>query len=100
MRGSCERKKKLYSGKPPNQRGDQLKWRDLKVSEKSKEAGLRKIKSSESCTDHRYHCPGTPQTKMLKWGLVLRLRLWRMKKYKQNEAAQEPFQVKRGGEFT
>ena len=31
-------------GKPPNQQGDQLRWKDLKVTEKGIAAGLRRAK--------------------------------------------------------
>ena len=54
-----------HSGKPPNQQRDQLRQRDLKVSKKSTAAGLRRAKQRESCTDHRSHCPHTPQPEML-----------------------------------
>ena len=41
-------KRNPYPGKPPNPWGDQLRWKDLKVAEKSTVAGLRGEKQSES----------------------------------------------------
>ena len=41
---------------------------NLKASEKSTAARLRKAKERESCTDHRYHCPQTSRAETLRWG--------------------------------
>ena len=46
-----------------------MTWRDLKVTEKSTTAGLRRAKQSESCTDHLYHCPWILQAVTLSLGL-------------------------------
>ena len=69
-------KRNPHPGKPPNQLGDQPRQRDLKVTEKSAAAGLRRAKQSESHT-YLNHWPWTPQPEMLRWVLALRLRLWR-----------------------
>ena len=45
-------KRNPHSGKPPNQWGDQPRWTDLKVTEKSAAAGMRRAKQSKSNTDH------------------------------------------------
>ena len=58
-----------HPGKPPNSRGDQLRQKDLKVSEKSAAAGLRRAKQSASRTDHLHHHPQTAQPETLGWGL-------------------------------
>ena len=44
-----------HPGKPPNWWGDQLRWRDLKASEKSTADGLRRTDQRESHTNHQYH---------------------------------------------
>ena len=44
-------KRNPYPGEPPNGWGDQLSWRDFKVSEKSAADGLRKAKKSERHAD-------------------------------------------------
>ena len=67
-------KRKPHPGKPPNQWGDQVRWRDLtflKVTDKSAVAGLRRAKQGESCTDHLEHY----RLSYLGWGWALRLRL-------------------------
>lgn len=58
-----------HPGKPLTGQGDQLRWRDFKVSEKSAATGMKRAKPSESHTDHWYHCPWTPQPETLRWGL-------------------------------
>ena len=42
---------------------------NLKASEKSTAAGLKRAKQKESHTNHQYHCPWTPQPEMLRWRL-------------------------------
>ena len=64
-------------GKPPDRRKDQLSWRDLKVTEKSAAAGLRREKQSESHTDHLHHYPRHHSLRHLGGGWALRFRLWR-----------------------
>ena len=61
-------KRNPYPGKPPNQWGDQQRWRDLKVTEKSTAAGLWRAKHSEL---HRKSAPlaWTPLPETLRWGL-------------------------------
>ena len=66
-----------YPGRPPSLRGDQPRWRNLKASEKSTTAGLRRAKQRESHRDYQYHSPWTPQSKKLRQGWMLRLRLRR-----------------------
>ena len=51
--------------------------RDLKVSEKSTAAGLRKVKQRESCTDHQYCLPGHHSLRCLEGVWALRLKLQR-----------------------
>ena len=70
-------KRNPHPGKPPNQQGDQLRWRDLKVREKSMAAGLRRAKQSDRGTDHLYHHPGYHSLRCSGRGWVLRLRLQR-----------------------
>ena len=65
------------SEKPPNPPGDQLRQRNLKVSEKSTATGLRRAKECESCKDHLNHRPGHHSLRCLGRGWALRLRLWR-----------------------
>ena len=57
-------KRNPYSDKPPNQWGNQLRWRDCKVAEKSTAAGLRRAKQSESRSSAPL--PRTPQPEMLR----------------------------------
>ena len=68
-------KRNPHPGKPPNQRGDQPRQRDLKVAEKSAAAGQRRAKYSESPTDHLRHRPGHHSQRRLGRGWLLRLRL-------------------------
>ena len=70
-------KKNLHPGKPPNQQGDKLRWRDLKITEKSAAAGLRRAKQSEIHTDHLYHHPRHHSLRCLGGGWALRPRLQR-----------------------
>ena len=49
-------------------RGVQSQRRNLKASEKSVAAGLRRAKK-ENHTDHPYHHPWTMQPETLRWGL-------------------------------
>ena len=69
-------KRNPYSDKPPKQWGNQLRWRDCKVAEKSTAAGLRRAKQSESHTNHLHHCPRHHSLSCLgrSWALRLRLR--------------------------
>ena len=60
-------KRNPYPRKPSNQWGDQLRQRDLKVGEKSTEAGLRSAKQTESRTAAQQ--PQTPQPEIVGWGL-------------------------------
>ena len=64
-------------GKPSTPQGNQQRWRDLKVTEKSSAAGLRRTKQSESCTNHLHHHPGHHSLRCLGGGWALRVRLWR-----------------------
>ena len=61
--------KNPHPRKPANQPGDQPRQRDLKVTEKSSTAGLRRAKQNERCTDHHYHHPPEPQPETLGWEL-------------------------------
>ena len=76
-RGSLKGKRNPHHGKPPNPQEDQLRWRDLKVTEKSTEPGLRRKKQSESCIDHMHHWPRHHSLRCSGGGWVLRLRLWK-----------------------
>ena len=49
--------------------GVQLRWRDLKVTEKSTAARGKRAKQTESYIDHLYYCPWTPQPATLGWRL-------------------------------
>ena len=67
-----------HPGKPPNQKGDQLRWSELKVAEKSAAAALRKAKQSERHADYLHQHPG--QHSLIhsgRRGWVLRLRIQR-----------------------
>ena len=68
-------KRNPHPRKPPNQQGDQPRWRDLKVTKKSAAAGLRRAKQSESSTDHLHNCPRYHKLTCSGrgWGLGLRL---------------------------
>ena len=68
-------KRNPHSWKPPNQWGDQLRQRDLKVAEKSAVAGLKRAKLRESCIDHLHHHPGHHSLRCLGRGWMLIL--WR-----------------------
>ena len=61
LRGNCERGEEPTLGKPPNKCSDQLRWKDLKVLEKSAAAGLRRAKQRErdNTTDHSLTCLGS-----------------------------------------
>ena len=61
-------KKNPHPRNPLNRQGDQPKWRDLKVAEKSPAAGLRRAKQSESSRSSASP-PWTPQPEMFRWGL-------------------------------
>ena len=50
-------KRNPHPEKKANRQGDQLRQRDLKVTEKSAAAGLRRAKQSENHTDHLHQCP-------------------------------------------
>ena len=68
-------KRNPHPRKPPNQQGDQMKWRDLKVAMKSAAAGLRRAKQSEFCTITPF--PGEHSLRHSGGGWVLRLKLQR-----------------------
>ena len=70
-------KRTPHPGKSPNQWGNQPRWRDLKVTEKSAAPGLRRAKESESHTDHLNHGPRHHSLRCSGRGWVLRLRLQR-----------------------
>ena len=70
-------KRNPHPGKPPNRLGDQPGQRDLKVSEKSAAAVLRRAKQSESRTDNLNHWPRHHSLRCSGRAWVLRLRLWR-----------------------
>ena len=57
--GAVKEKRNPHLGKPPNQQGDELRMRDLKVTEKSAAAGLRREKQSENLKDHLHTTPET-----------------------------------------
>lgn len=52
--------------------------RDLKASEKSRAAGLRRAKQRESNTDHWYHLQGHHSLRHSEGGWALRLRLQKL----------------------
>ena len=70
-----KKKRNLHPGKPPKQPGDQPRWRDLKVTEKSAAAGLRREKKCESHTDHLNHWPRLHSLRCLGrgWALIFRI---------------------------
>ena len=72
---AVKEKRKPHPGKPPNQWGDHLRWRKIKVTVKSAATGLRRAKQSESCTDHLHHHPEWHSLRCLGGGWALRLRL-------------------------
>ena len=50
-------KRNPYPGKTHNRWGDKLRWRELKVIEKTAAARQRKAKQNESWTDHLHPSP-------------------------------------------
>ena len=57
--------------------GRSARRRDLKVSEKSTAAGLRRAKQREGGIDHQYNIPGQHSLRCVKRGWALKLRLQR-----------------------
>ena len=76
LNGNCEKEKKLTLWEA-TQYGDQPRWKDHKVVEKSAAAGLRRAKQSESSTDHLHHCLRHHSLRFSGGGWALRFRLWR-----------------------
>ena len=75
--GAVKEKRNPHPGKPPNQWGAQLRWRDLKVAKESAAAALRRAKQRESRTEYLHHHPRHHSLRCSGRGWVLRLRLWR-----------------------
>ena len=73
--GAEKEERNPHHGKPPNWWGDHPRQRDIKATEKSAVAGLRRAKQRGSCKHHQYHHLQTPQPEMLRWGLDAELRL-------------------------
>ena len=48
---------------------DWLRWKDLKASEESTAARVRRAKQRENHINHQYYHPQTPQPKTLRLGL-------------------------------
>ena len=70
-------KRNINPRKPPNLKGDYLRHRDPKVTQKSAEAGLRRAKQRERHTDYLHDCPGQQSLRCSGGGWELRVRLWR-----------------------
>lgn len=68
-------KRNPHPGKPPDREISQ-DGGDLKASEKSAAAGLRRGKQREGHTDDEYHLPGHHSLRCSESGWALRLRLW------------------------
>ena len=69
-RKSCEEEKEPTSWRATELMKDWLSQRDLKVLEKSTEAGLRTAKQSDSRTDHLNRWPGHHSLRCLAgWGV-------------------------------
>ena len=77
QRGAVKEKRNAQPGKPPYWQGDQPRRRDLKVAKKRAEAGLKRAKQSESCTNHLLHHPEHHSHRCLGGGWALWLRFWR-----------------------
>ena len=74
--GSCERRKEPTPWQATLS-GDQLRWRDLRVTQKSAAAGLKRANQRESYRDHQYHLLGHHNLRCSEGSWAVRLRLWR-----------------------
>ena len=73
--GAVKKERHPHPGKPPPQQGDKLKWKELKVVEKSTATGLKRERQSERCTDHLYHNHWHQRLRCQGRGWALSLRL-------------------------
>ena len=76
--GAMKEERNPHLGRAPNWWGDQLGWRrNLKASEKSTGAKLRRAKQRVRHTDNQYHCLGHHRLRHTGRGWALRLKLQR-----------------------